>query len=122
MTAAAVGIVALASYNLGIKILIDRFSIIVATFAGSLSMIYRHFPWLYPLLMIGGALSEYIYGLVLPQSPINVQSSEETETLLNSTQPKPVQFSIPKSTGIMSFVSLFYFQSSFFYKSIATGF
>lgn len=57
LVSAAVGLVALAAFKLGSKLLVEPITILVGTTSAALALNIRNFPWLFPLMMIGGGVA-----------------------------------------------------------------
>eukprot|EP00842_Homolaphlyctis_polyrhiza_P000480 jgi/Hompol1/1432/HPOL_003767-RA len=65
LSAAAVGLVALASFKLSSKLLIDPICCFLAGSSASLAIIYYQYTWLFPVLMIFGGLVTFLESLLV---------------------------------------------------------
>ena len=80
LTSAAVGLVALAAFKLGVKILDDRISLLLGAISASLAINFHRQVWLFPVLMVSGgfitAIHEFALRLVSEVDRINAGEAE----------------------------------------------
>jgi chromate transport protein ChrA len=106
LVSAAVGLVALAAYKLGTKLLIDPISVFLAVVCASLAINLTTFPWLYAIIMVAGGMTTMVEGIVLKfyhsrslgselSSAVLIEpeaTQEEQPVILESTQETEFEF------------------------------
>jgi chromate transport protein ChrA len=82
LTSSAVGLVALAAYKLGTKILADPLSVCIGTFCAVMAVNFK-FAWLFPVLMIAGGtatmIEHYIHKKGFQNGPMSSENDTEVE-------------------------------------------
>lgn len=82
----AVGLVALAAYKLGTKLLIDRISVFQAVLCASVAINLTNFPWIYAVMMMIGGLTSLIE-FWLNNFLNSRKNMDETERILSDDTP-----------------------------------
>ncbi|KAI8905595.1 chromate transporter-domain-containing protein [Gorgonomyces haynaldii] len=81
LTSSAVGLVALAAYKLSTKILVDPLLVLIASVCACLAILITNFPYLYPIMMIGGGAIEYVRQYIVSKRQEAQQTRVEANDL-----------------------------------------